>query len=147
MITFDNIDAVDGSMDCFLMADGGNCQKPFGYALDPLKLRKASREYDACVAQTQTGVTQCVKPVGYNLDLLRLRPASKAYDECMLNQSAMIPPMPTPDGTTTDTGAGLDTRGATSDGGTGLPTWAVVSIIAGGVVVLGGIGYFLLKRK
>jgi hypothetical protein len=146
MTTFDNIDAIDGNMDCFLMADGTNCQKPIGYAFDVLKLRKATREYDACVQGSTTGVAPCVKPVGYDLDLLKLRPASKAYDLCLASQGTMMPP-PIPDATTPITdGSGLDTRSA-SGGQSGLSTGAIVGIVAGGVLVLGTIAYLVIRNK
>jgi hypothetical protein len=147
MITFDNIDAVDGNMDCFLMADGTTCQKPLGYALDVLKLRKATREYDACVQAQTTGVTPCVKPVGYDLDLLRLRPASKAYDQCLATQGTMLPPL-SPDMTlppSTD-GGNMDTR-STNGGASGLSTGALVGIVAGSVVVLGTITFLILRNR
>ena len=147
MNTFDNIDAIDGGMDCFLMADGTNCQKPLGYALDFLKVRKATREYDACIQGQATGVTPCVKPVGYDLDLLRLRPASKAYEQCLATQGAMLPP------TSPDSGlppildeSGLDTR-STGGGASGLSTGAIVGIVAGSVVVLGTITYLVLRNR
>jgi hypothetical protein len=128
------------------MADGTNCQKPLGYDLDFLKLRKATREYDACVQGSTTGVTPCVKPVGYDLDLLKLRPASKAYDQCLAMQGGMMPP-PIPDATTPITdGSGLDTR-STSGGGSGLSTGAIVGIVAGGVLVLGTIAYLVIRNK
>ena len=149
MITFDNIDAVDGSMDCFLMADGTNCQKPIGYALDFLKLRPATRQYDACVqGQTTGGVAPCVKPVGYDLDLLRLRPASKAYDQCLANQGMTPPPPTTPDATTITDGGALDTRSTSgANGSGGLSTGALIGIVAGSVVVLGTITYLVLRNR
>jgi hypothetical protein len=86
------------------------------------------------------------QPVGCALDIFNLRPDCKAYKQCRADYVANVQALERA-AVEAEAAAAAANRSLAGGQGERLSTGAIVGIVAGSVLVLGGIAYLLLKNK
>lgn len=86
------------------------------------------------------------QPLGCAWDFLNLRPDCKDYEECRANYVAQVQELERL-AIEAERESALANRSLAGEQGQRLSTGAIIGIVAGGVVVLGTLGYLFLKRK
>lgn len=86
------------------------------------------------------------QPIGCALDIFNLRPDCKDYEECRASYVAQVQELERL-AIEAERESALANRSLAGAQGQGLSTGAIIGIVAGGVVVLGTLGYLFLKRK
>jgi hypothetical protein len=86
------------------------------------------------------------RPVGCALDFFGLRNDCKRYEEGRANYVAQVQEL---EKLAIEAEAEANRAKSLAEGGSGdkLPTWAIVSIVGGSILVLGTIGFFIFRAK